>query len=525
MKELPIGRQTFSEFIEQDLLYVDKTRYVWELVRQGKFYFLSRPRRFGKSLLLSTLKSFFEGREELFRGLYVHAKEDEWKKHPVVYIDYSFVQYQEGKKLFKESLLNHLQRIAEIYSLSLSKNIIQDAFVELVQSLYEQFGQVVVLIDEYDKPLVDTLTHENRFEENREVLRGLYGSLKGLDGYLRFVMLTGVSRFAKVGVFSGLNNLEDISMDRTFATILGFTQEELERYFQPYFDSVEERLGYDRDFLLKNIREHYNGYSWDGEQRLYNPFSILNFFKEKEFGNYWFSTGTPTFLIDLVKQQKELPENLETTVVSDLIGHSASLKTLPLHALLFQTGYLTVRKIERDGIYRYYHLGYPNREVQHAFTTYLLAMFVDKDEFDVQPEAIWLRKALQAEDTNRFIQLLQSFLADIPARLHIPREAYYHSLVYMLLRLVGLRLLLEKETDRGRIDAVLELPDKAYIIEFKFGAGKRIKNVQTLSAQALAQIDSRHYYEPYLGTGKKIILFGVGFLEKQLDGRVKVVSS
>lgn len=523
MKELPIGRQVFPEFIEQDLLYVDKTRFVWELVRQGKFYFLSRPRRFGKTLLLSTLKAFFEGREELFRGLYLHGQVKEWKKQPVVHIDYSLVSYKDGKSIFQQSLLNHLQDIASDYGLTLENSILGDAFTELVRTLHSQYGKVVVLVDEYDKAMVDTLTNEDQFEENRAVLRDLYGAMKGLDEYFRFVMLTGVSRFAKVSVFSGLNNLEDISMDSAFSNIVGFTQEELEANFEPRLKKVQEKFDLSWEALMEQYKYQYNGYSWDGQSTLYNPFSVLKSLKEQDFGNYWFSTGTPTFLIDLIRKQKELPEGLERVTVSDLTGHSANLKTLPLHALLFQTGYLTVKHAEYDGFNRYFHLGYPNREVQHAFTTYLLAMFVGKDEFAVQPEAIHLRKALQTEDTERFLKILGSFLADIPARLHLPKEAYYHSLVYMILRLVGMKLLLEKETDKGRLDAVLELPDKVYVIEFKFGSGTRVKNVKTLSRQALAQIEKKQYYEPYLGGGKKVILFGIGFLDKALDGRVKVL--
>ena len=523
MKELPIGRQVFPELIQQDLHYVDKTRYVWELVRQGKFYFLSRPRRFGKTLLLSTLRAFFEGREDLFRGLFLHDKVKEWKKYPVIQLDYSLVEYKKDRDIFEISLLNHLQRTGEQYGVQLTRTILPDAFIELVEALYRQGGQVAVLIDEYDKPLVDTLADETRFEENREVLRSLYGTIKGMDSYLRFVILTGVSRFAKVSVFSGLNNLQDISMDEAYSGIVGFTQDDLEHYFMLHIEEAGRRLAFNMDYLMKNIKDHYNGYSWDGHTRLYNPFSILSFLQQKNFGNYWFSTGTPTFLIDLVKKQKELPENMEQVVVSDLTGHAAHLKTLPLHALLFQTGYLTIQRIEQDGVLRYYHLGYPNQEVQHAFTTYLLAMFVNKDEFAVQPEAIALRKALQAEDAERFVKIIGSFLADIPARLHVPKEAYYHSLIYMLFRLTGMKLLLEKETDKGRIDAILEFPDKVYIIEFKFSDGKRIKNVKTLSRQALAQIEKNGYSEPFQDNGKKIILLGIGFLDKQLDGRTKVL--
>ncbi len=524
MKELPIGRQTFSEFIEQDLLYVDKTRYVWDLVRQGKFYFLSRPRRFGKSLLLTTLKSFFEGREDLFRGLFIHDKVKEWKKHPVVHIDYSLVEYKKSKEVFEDSLLSYLSSIARNFEIEIQQTVIQNFFRELIIELYNRNGEVVVLIDEYDKPLVDSLTDENQFKENREILRSLYSSIKGLDEYLRFVMLTGVSRFAKVSVFSGMNNLEDISMSDAFSCIAGFTQEELEKNFDAHLQPLPSRYNMPFTPFMQEVKFHYNGFSWDGVNRLYNPFSVLRFLKEGVFDNFWFSTGTPTFLIDIIKQQKQLPESLEQLKTNDLTGSSMQIRNFPLVPLLFQTGYLTVAKIEMEGVNRRFILDYPNEEVCHSFLTYIAAAFVEKDEFEIQPEALELRDALREERPHDFIIRLQGFLADIPARLHIPKKAYFHSLFYLMLRLTGVRLLLEKETSTGRIDAVLEFSDKVYIMEFKFGTGSRIKNVKTLSRNALIQIENRQYHLPYLQTGKKVILFGIGFLDKQLDGRLKFLS-
>lgn len=523
MKKLPISIQTFEDIISGGMIYVDKTAFMWELVQKGKYYFLSRPRRFGKSLLLTTLKSFFEGHKGLFEGLFIHEHEKEWKKHPVIHIDYSLVEYKKSKEVFEQSLLEHLYSIASSYQVKLESGIVANAFVELVRALYERHGPAVLLVDEYDKAMVDVLADEARFEENREILRGLYGAMKGLDHYFRFVMLTGVSRFAKVNVFSGLNNLQDISENQAFASLLGFTQSELELYFGQWIEELNSHtFRMPPEELMGHIKFWYNGFSFDGEEKLYNPFSILSLFSNLDFGNYWFSTGTPTFLIDLIKTQKLLPETFENLKIADLTGSSNQIRNLPILPLLYQTGYLTVSKVVREGVRRYYYLDYPNEEVRHSFLTFLAAGFVEKDEFEIQPEAIELRHALRDERTADFIVRLQSFLADIPSRLHISKEAYYHSLVYMMLRLTGVQLLLEKETDKGRIDAVLEFPDKVYIIEFKFGQSGRIKNVKTLSRQALQQIEKKKYYEPYLAGGKKIILFGTGLLDKQLDGRVKV---
>ncbi len=520
MKKLPLSIQTFENIISGEMIYVDKTEFVHELISSGKYYFLSRPRRFGKSLLLTTLKAFFEGKKELFKGLYIYDKEQKWKAHPVIHIDYSLVEYKKSREVFEESLLNHLKNVGSDFGIMLKKSILADAFMELSKALFDKLGPVVVLVDEYDKPMVDMLTNEDRFEENREVLRSLYGAMKGLDAYFRFVMLTGVSRFSKVNVFSGLNNLTDISLSNDFNAILGFTQNELETYFEDWLEQVRQKFGITKDELLNEIKYKYNGFSWDGKTKLYNPFSILHFVNNREFRNYWFSSGTPNFLIHLIKSQKQLPQNLESIKMTDLEGSTTQIKKLPLVPILFQTGYLTIEKTELQGIRHIYFLNYPNGEVRESFVRYIAAAFVGKQEFEIQPEALKLRDALLEERTDDFLSHLQSFLADIPARLHIPKEAYFHSLVYLMLRLVGVQLLLEKETSRGRIDAVLELPDKIYIIEFKFAATNRIKRVKTLSRQALAQIESQKYYEPYLNSGKKIILFGIGYLNKKLDGRV-----
>lgn len=522
MKNLPISIQTFEKIIEGGYLYVDKTHYLNKLINQGAYFFLSRPRRFGKSLLLTTLKSFFQGREDLFRGLFIHSQEKEWKQHPVIHIDYSFVEYKKDRATFEKSLHNHLVRIGNEYKIKLENTIIADAFIELVQKLHQQLGKVVILVDEYDKPLVDTLSNEETFMENREVLRSLYGTMKGLDAYLRFVMLTGVSRFAKVSVFSGMNNLEDISMTDAYSQIVGFSQEELESYFKLHLEAVRDKFKADDEEFMQAVRDKYNGFSWDGVHKLYNPFSLFKFLIDKNFGNYWFSTGTPTFLVDLIKKQKQLPEAFENLKANDLEGSSMQIKNLPLAPLLFQTGYLTIKRVEYEGFSQRFYLDYPNDEVRYAFMTYLAAAFVEKDEFEIQPEALELRDALREERPEDFIKRLQAFLSDIPARLHIPKEAYYHSLVYLMLRLVGMQLLLEKETDKGRIDAVLELPDKVYIIEFKFAAGTE-KQATTLSKQALQQIETKKYYEPYQSSGKKILLFGIGFLDKQLDGSLKTM--
>lgn len=522
MKGLPISTHTFEKIREKNYLYVDKTHFIERLVNRDTYYFLSRPRRFGKSLLLTTLKAYFEGKKALFNDLYIAENEKDWTVYPVIHIDYSLIEYKQGKKIFNNSLRFNLQYNADRYGVKLTETTVANAFVELVAMLQAKFQQkVVVLVDEYDKAMVDVLGNEEKFNENRDVLRSLYTNFKGLDASLRFVMLTGVSRFAKVSIFSGLNNLDDISNEDEYSTIVGFTQEELEGNFEPYLQRLGKKLNLQRPDLLELIRVWYNGFSFDGENKLYNPFSILNLFQKLQFENYWFSSGTPTFLLELIKDQKQLPEELEGVKVNDLIGNTLNYKNFPLLPLLYQTGYLAMERKEWDGFQMVYHLNYPNFEVKHSLLTYVTADFKNKDFFLVQKEYLLLRDALMEERIDDFVKRLQSFLADIPARLHLPREAYYHSLVYLLLRITGFKALLEKETDKGRIDAVLELKDKIYIIEFKFGINTKIKKVETLSQKALKQIQDKKYYESYLSNDKRILMIGLGFLDKQLHGRLK----
>jgi len=522
MKELPISIQTFENIIERNMIYVDKTKFIYPLVNKGKYYFFARPRRFGKSLLLTTLKSFFQGKKELFKGLYIYDKVMDWTSYPVIHIDYSKVNYRDTKEIFTSSMLAHFQEIGNEYQVTITKKDISTAFNELVLKLHEKYQQkVVVLVDEYDKPLVDSLTKPEEFERNRLILSSLYGSMKAHDSYLRFVMLTGVSRFSKVSVFSGMNNLTDISQNEDFSTLVGFTQAELENYFSDYLAILANKFKLSIAELLPGIKEWYNGFSFDGENKLYNPFSILALFTEFEFRNYWFSTGTPTFLIDLIKKQKQLPEEFEHLKVNDLTGSSQQIKNFPLIPLLYQTGYLTIEKAGRDGLRPYYFLNYPNEEVRYSFLTYITAAFLNKDEFDIQPEGLAIRDALIDENIPKFVEKFQSFLSDIPGRLHIPLEAYYHSLTYLMLRLVGAKCLLEKETDKGRIDAVLELPDKVYVIEFKFAKNTKVKQVSTLSRRAMKQIKDKKYYEAYLSGNRRILLLGLGFLNKQLHGRIE----
>lgn len=517
MKRLPISIQTFEKVRENNLLYVDKTNFVYELVSQPGYYFISRPRRFGKSMLVSTLKALFEGKKELFKGLFIYDKIAEWKVFPIIHIDFSKVSYKQGSLEFQQTFIEYIKLQANDYNLTLAASNPAIILNEYITKLNKKFKQkVVILVDEYDKPMIDMLGKGQQFEENRDVLSTIYGVMKGLDTLLQFVFLTGVSRFAKVNVFSGMNNLEDISMDSRFSTMIGFTQTEVEFYFQEYIDVLNRQIPLSHTQLMQSIKYWYNGFSFDGKQYLYNPFSLFNLFQKRTFNNYWFSSGTPTFLINLIKKEKALPENLEHIQVYDLSGGTTQSENTSLISLLYQTGYLTIKNVTYDELRPVYTLGYPNYEVQYSFLSHLAAGFASEHETSIQPEISILRKAFLDNRLDIFVKKYESFLADIPSRLHIPKEAYYHSLTYMILRLVGAKPLLEKETDKGRIDAVLELTDKVYIIEFKFATNKRIKHVETLAKKALKQIHDLKYYEPYTGDQRPVFLVGMGFLNRKI---------
>lgn len=521
MKKLPLGIQTFEKIRKGNFVYVDKTEYISRLLQRGNYFFYARPRRFGKSLLLSTLKAYFTGKQELFSGLKVKPSE---KRFPMVHLDYSTVECKSGVEVFRKSLIRSFQNIAADFGVTAEGDTVIDVFVELIRGIKKKEGPAVILVDEYDKPLVDLLADETAFFENRSLLQGLYGSIKAMDADLHFVMLTGVSRFAKTGVFSGMNNIEDISLDETFADMTGFSEAELRSNFAPHLAKVRDKFGFSEAELYRLYKSKYNGYSWNGKSTLYNPFSVISSLSEQNFRNYWFSTGTTSFLIDLIKEQQFLPEKLENTETEDLVGNSLDLRNFPIVPLLFQTGYLTIKETYYDDDFRqYYRLDYPNEEVRHAFLTQVSGAFLEESNMSVRTEAKDLREALRDERTEDFLKILRSFFADIPARLHIPKEAYYHSLTYMILRLVGVSSLLEKETDKGRIDAVIEFSDKIYIIKFKFGQKARVKNLETLAKQAITQIQKMQYAEAYQGNGKQVILFGIGFLNKRISGETVVL--
>ena len=514
MKKLPVGIYTFSQLVMGNYLYVDKTPYILNIITSGKYNFLSRPRRFGKSLLVSTFKEIFSGNKDLFQGLFIYDKID-WDPSPVIHLDLSLIP-RENAEVLKTGLLRFCRNMAGEHHLELSADHYSEAFAELIRKIAQSSQQnVVILIDEYDKPIVDLISDIPAAQKNRDVLKYFYEMIKASDQYLKFVFITGVSKFSKVSVFSGLNNLDDLTLDARYACVLGYTQQELETCFAKHIQHFCEEQQIERERLLAKIKQWYNGYSWNAKDSVYNPFSILNLFQKQVFRNYWFSSGTPSMLIHLIKQDKRDVTEFESQSVPELVFDSYDIGKLNLFALLFQTGYLTISAITQDeDLGLEYRLHYPNSEVQDAFLTYLLESFTTHDLDKIPIMANQLRRSLRQEDMEEFITLVRSMFAKIPYTLHIQEEAYYHSLFYMVLALMGVEIDLEVLTDKGRVDGVLPLEDKIYLIEFKYG--KAGTKMETLTKNAIKQIREKKYAERFLEDPRKRILLGVGFVGKEI---------
>ena len=522
MSRLPLGVQTFRDIRLQNQIYVDKTGYVHQLATGPKYIFLSRPRRFGKSLLISTLDSYFRGHRELFEGLKIAELETEWRQHPVIRIDFSNTNYRKDGELDR-SIRSMLANIAREYNAPWTDNSalpLNRLFADILDHIYTTLGPVVILIDEYDKPLVNVLDDMTIFWRNQSVLAQLYSVLKGNDTKIRFGMLTGVSQFAKLNIFSGLNNLLDISLDRNYANLTGFSGDELTAYFSDYLESFRAQTGLPKDVFREEFRIMYNGYSWNGQDFLYNPFTVLNAFHFNAFRDHWYRTGVTTFLTQLIRHHKIIPEDIAPHETSDLVGQSDDPTRIPLAVLLFQTGYLTIKEYRYEFGYESYVLDYPNREVRNAFFQNILDEFAFQSSDPYGAIARDVRQSLRRGNADQLFAALTRLFAGIPARLHLPYEAYYHSMVYLFLRLIGFRVQLEQETSKGRIDGLLETAERTFIIEFKFA--KKGKP-ETLSKNAIAQIRERAYFEAHRQSARELVLLGVGVVHKALHGRWEVV--
>jgi hypothetical protein len=498
MKKLPIGIQDFSKLRQGEFLYVDKTDLIYELTQGGGYYFLSRPRRFGKSLLLSTLSELFQGKKELFEGLWIYDQWDWQKTNPVIHLSFTNLGYKEIG--LEKALSLRLDKVAASFGITLSEEANSLRFKELIEELHKSMGQVVVLIDEYDKPILDYLDDVPQAQAHREILKTFYSILKDADPHLRLVLLTGVSKFSRVSIFSELNNLNDLTIYSDYATLLGYTQGELEHYFADRIEQLASLFG-GKESLLTQIKQWYNGYSWDTIHYVYNPFSILNFFAKKSFENFWFETGTPTFLVKLLQKEKQY--QLENVKASAMVLSAFELEDIDPYSLLFQTGYLTITA--REG--QVYTLSYPNNEVKISLLQHLLAGFSHNYPSRAPVRVTQMHEGLQQGNLADFVQAINSLFASIPYQIFIAeKEAYYHSVIFLALSLMDTFVQVEVSQAKGRPDAVVHTQHTFYILEFKLGES---------AEAALAQIKEKGYATSYLGQGKKVVAVGFNFSAEQ----------
>ena len=498
-RRLPIGIQTFRTIREEDYYYVDKTAYIRRLLDEGTHYFLSRPRRFGKSLFLDTCKELFESNEPLFEGLYIHDHWDWSIRHPVLRLDFSSGTYQGPDDLREEmaAQLNALEEEEEI--IPRADDTAPARFRRLMKVLHERTGQrVAVLVDEYDKPILDALEVSEVARANRDYLFGLYATIKDSDAHIWFSLLTGVHKFTMAGPFSGLNNLIDITLDSRYSAICGYTDADLDSVFAP------ELPGLDRD----QIRAWYNGYGWLGDEKVYNPFDILLLFDRREFGAYWFETGTSTFLVETLFKRQVSSLELGNMLCSSELLSTFNVDDMATEALLFQTGYLTITEKKNLGGMRLHRLGYPNREVRQSLNESLLRYLV-QDSTQQMANSVRLYRLLEANDFVGLETLFHAFFASIPYEWYtnndIARyEGYYASVFYSYFAGLGLDIAVEDSSSHGRLDMAVLFNDHVYLFEFKV--------VEMASAgAAMAQLKERRYADKYRALRQPIYLIGVEF--------------
>lgn len=495
LKKLPIGISTLKTILQEDYLYVDKTDIAQHLIENGQYYFLSRPRRFGKSLFLDTLRTIFDGNKEIFKGLSIYENGYEFSKHPVIRISFNDGEFrtQEG---FEQTIYQVLVDNQENLDIKCPKEFnLSGCFRKLIKEAYNKYNKkVVILIDEYDKPILDNIENKEEATKRRETLKSFYSVIKGADEYLKFVFITGVSKFSKVSLFSGLNNINDITLDRSYSTICGYTQNDIETSFASHLKN--------QDF--EKIKKWYNGYKFLG-QGVYNPFDILLFIQKGfEYRNYWFSTATPTFLLKIIEQNNYFLPNLENIVKDEMMLNSFDVDYIELETLMWQTGYLTISQITEnyDGTPKY-HLSIPNHEVRISLMGSIADFMSKINNSPIVKGDIY--ESLFTNDFSKFEKTFKSLFASIPYNLFTKNkmyeyEGYYVSVFYSYLKALGIELIGEDVTNKGRIDLTIKMPNSIITIEFKVD-----------DSSALEQIKNKKYHEKYLNEKKDIFIIGVEF--------------
>ena len=506
----PIGVQSFESIRHDGYLYIDKTALVYQIANGGKYYFLSRPRRFGKSLLISTLEAYFLGKKELFKGLKMEQLEQEWKVFPVLHLDLNARNYSDKEALLAE-LNKHLEIWEAEYGSEYKDRAPEERFQHVIVNAYKKTGEkVVILVDEYDKPLLQVLEDKPLLDEYRRILKAFYGVEKTMDAYIQFGLFSGVTKFSKVSVFSDLNNLTDISLDLRYATLCGITEEEIHNQLDEAIAQLSEACGISKNKCYERLRENYDGYRFHHKAlRVYNPFSLLTALARNEFGSYWFETGTPTILVEVLKRTDySLSQLSNEEATADLLGNLDDMENSPI-ALLYQSGYLTIKDYdERFGTYL---LGFPNREVEEGFTRYLVPYYTPLKKEQTATFVKGFVKDIEEGDPEKFMSRLETLFANGNYQIAGDAELYFSNALYVVFQLMGFYVEVERATSDGRIDMIVKTSDYIYIFEFK---------LDKTADEALQQIDDKQYAKPFEHDGRHIYKIGVNFSTKtrRIDG-------
>ena len=500
-RRYPIGIQNFEDLRNNNCVYIDKTELIYRLTHSDKIYFLSRPRRFGKSLLVSTLEAYFQGKKHLFEGLAMERLETEWTEYPVLHMDFSGSKYTDADKL-REVLNIEISKWEKLYGKEEDECSFSNRFQGVIQRAYQKTGkQVVVLVDEYDSPLLDTNGESALQKELRNIVRDFFSPLKKNGQYLRFLLLTGISKFSQLSIFSELNNLKNISMRDDFSAICGITEKELHTALQPDIQRMADANNETYEEACQHLKKQYDGYHFSKNcEDIYNPFSLFNALDAKEYKNFWFSTGTPTFLIELLQEADFNVRDLEGVEATDEEFDAPTEQIQSPIPVLYQSGYLTIKGYDPD--FQIYKLAYPNREVRKGFIENLLPTYVHRARENNTFYVVSFIRDLRKGDIESCLERTRSFFASIPHDLENKTEKHYQTIFYLLFRLMGQYVDAEVKSAIGRADVVVRLADAVYVFEFKYDG---------TPDEALAQIESKNYAIPYQSDGRRIVKIGVNF--------------
>ena len=502
-KIYPIGIQNFESLRLDGYFYIDKTALIYQLVKSGRYYFLSRPRRFGKSLLISTLEAYFQGKKELFQGLAMEKLEKDWTKYPILHIDLNTQKYDSPQSL--ESKLNRtLVTWEKLYGSEPAEDSLSMRFEGTIQRAYEQTGQrVVILVDEYDKPMLQAIGNKELQNSFRETLKAFYGALKSKDGCIKFAMLTGVTKFGKVSVFSDLNNLDDISMWNEYIELCGISEKEIHKNLETELHEFADVQKMTYDSFCEKLRQYYDGYHFTHNSiGMYNPFSLLNAFKRKEFGSYWFETGTPTYLVELLKRHHYNLERMAHEETNAQVLNSIDSESTSPIPVIYQSGYLTIKGYDEE--FGIYHLGFPNKEVEEGFLNFLLPLYCsagDRSAFMVDEFV----KDVEAGHVEQFMNRLTAFFADNSYQVAGEAELYFQNALYLIFKIMGFHTQVEIPTSDGRMDVLIQTSDYIYIIECKLDGS---------AEEALQQIEVKNYAAPFAMDKRTVVKLGINFSSK-----------